>query len=58
MEARVSEAEDLLARYLQAQEDKDLDALVSCWHPDVEVCTRCGRIATGAVWIPTAGNGS
>jgi ketosteroid isomerase-like protein len=37
MEARVSEAEDLLARYLQAQQDKDLDALVSCWHPDVEV---------------------
>lgn len=33
----MSDAEDLLARYLQAQQDKDLDALVSCWHPDVEV---------------------
>jgi ketosteroid isomerase-like protein len=27
----------VLQRYLKAQEDKDLDALVSCWHPDVEV---------------------
>lgn len=32
-----SEAEALLARYLQAQADHDLDALVSCWHPDVEI---------------------
>lgn len=33
----MSEAEELLARYLKAQQDKDLEALVSCWHPDVEV---------------------
>jgi YVTN family beta-propeller protein len=33
----VSEAEELLARYLKAQQDKDLEALMSCWHPDVEV---------------------
>jgi len=33
----VSEAEALLRRYLKAQEDKDLDALVACWHPEVEV---------------------
>jgi ketosteroid isomerase-like protein len=26
----------ILRRYLQAQEDKDLEALVSCWHPDIE----------------------
>jgi ketosteroid isomerase-like protein len=33
----VSDAEALLRRYLKAQEDKDLDALVSCWHPDIEI---------------------
>jgi ketosteroid isomerase-like protein len=33
----VSEAEALLQRYLKAQADKDLDALVSCWHPDVYI---------------------
>jgi ketosteroid isomerase-like protein len=33
----VSDAEALLRRYLKAQEDKDLDALVSCWHPEVEI---------------------
>ena len=31
------DAESVLRRYLEAQEDKDLEALVSCWHPDVEV---------------------
>jgi ketosteroid isomerase-like protein len=31
------DAEPVLRRYLKAQEDKDLEALVSCWHPDVEV---------------------
>jgi ketosteroid isomerase-like protein len=33
----VTEAEAVLRRYLRAQEEKDLDVLVSCWHPDVEV---------------------
>jgi hypothetical protein len=33
----VTQAEDLLRRYLKAQDDKDLDALVSCWHPDVQI---------------------
>jgi len=33
----MSEAEDLLTRYLAAQRDKNLDALVSCWHPDVQI---------------------
>jgi hypothetical protein len=33
----VTEAEELLQRYLKAQEDHHLDDLVSCWHPDVEV---------------------
>jgi ketosteroid isomerase-like protein len=33
----VDDASALLERYLKAQEDKDLDALVSCWHTDVEV---------------------
>jgi len=33
----MSDAESLLERYLQAQEDHDLDALVSCWHPEVQV---------------------
>src|SRR6516162_6714567 len=32
----MDDAEAVLARYLKAQEDKDLDALVSCWHPDIE----------------------
>ncbi len=31
------DAAAVLRRYLQAQTDKDLDALVSCWDPDVEV---------------------
>jgi ketosteroid isomerase-like protein len=33
----MTQAEVLLDRYLKAQRDKDLDALVSCWHPEVEV---------------------
>lgn len=33
----MSEAEALLRRYLAAQADKDLDALVACWHPEVQV---------------------
>jgi limonene-1,2-epoxide hydrolase len=33
----MTQAEALLDRYLQAQRDKDLDALVSCWHPAVEI---------------------
>ena len=33
----MSEAETLLQRYLKAQADKDLDALVSCWHPEVQI---------------------
>jgi hypothetical protein len=33
----MSEAEDVLQRYLKAQEDGDLEALVACWHPDVEI---------------------
>ncbi|HEY7106197.1 MAG TPA: nuclear transport factor 2 family protein [Acidimicrobiia bacterium] len=35
--SEASGAEAVLRRYLQAQADKDLDALVSCWAPDVEV---------------------
>jgi ketosteroid isomerase-like protein len=31
------DAEMVLRRYLKAQEDKDLEALMSCWHFDVEV---------------------
>jgi ketosteroid isomerase-like protein len=31
------DAETVLRRYLKAQEDKDLEALMSCWHSDVEV---------------------
>jgi len=31
------QARTVLRRYLKAQADKDLEALVSCWHPDVEV---------------------
>lgn len=33
----MSQAEEVLERYLAAQRDKDLDALVGCWHPEVEV---------------------
>jgi ketosteroid isomerase-like protein len=33
----MSEAQDLLTRYLKAQADKNLDALVACWHPDVQI---------------------
>ena len=33
----MSEADDLLRRYLEAQQEKDLDALVSCWHPEVQI---------------------
>jgi ketosteroid isomerase-like protein len=32
----VDDASAVLRRYLKAQEDKDLEALVSCWHPGVE----------------------
>jgi ketosteroid isomerase-like protein len=31
------DANSVLRRYLRAQEEKDLDALASCWHADVEV---------------------
>jgi hypothetical protein len=34
---QVDEASEVLQRYMNAKEDKDLDALVSCWHPDIEV---------------------
>jgi limonene-1,2-epoxide hydrolase len=30
-------AEACLQRYIKAQEDFDLETLVSCWHPDVEI---------------------
>jgi hypothetical protein len=33
----VDEASEVLQRYMKAKEDRDLDALVSCWHPDIEV---------------------
>jgi limonene-1,2-epoxide hydrolase len=33
----MSEAEEVLRRYLKAQEDMDIEALVSCWHPEVEI---------------------
>ncbi len=33
----MEDATAVLERYLKAQRDKDLDALVSCWHPTVEV---------------------
>lgn len=33
----MTEAEELLARYLKAQEEHNLDDLVSCWHPDVQM---------------------
>jgi hypothetical protein len=32
----MSDAQDVLDRYLRAQRDKDLDALVSCWADDIE----------------------
>jgi hypothetical protein len=32
----MSDAEDVLRRYVQAKEDRDLEALVACWHPDIE----------------------
>jgi limonene-1,2-epoxide hydrolase len=32
----VDDASAVLSRYLKAQEDKDLEALVSCWHASVE----------------------
>src|SRR5262245_43680411 len=32
----MSEAQDVLDRYLRAQEEKDLEALVSCWADDIE----------------------
>src|SRR5262249_7660116 len=31
-----NDAATVLQIYLKAQQDKDLDALVSCWHPDVQ----------------------
>jgi ketosteroid isomerase-like protein len=30
------DAAAVLQRYLKAQQEKDLDALVSCWHEDIE----------------------
>jgi ketosteroid isomerase-like protein len=33
----MNEAEELLKRYLKAQQDHNLDDLLSCWHPEVEV---------------------
>jgi ketosteroid isomerase-like protein len=33
----MDDAAAVLERYLHAQQNKDLDALVACWHPDVEV---------------------
>jgi ketosteroid isomerase-like protein len=33
----MTQAEQLLQRYLRAQADKNLDDLVSCWHPDVQI---------------------
>ena len=32
----MDDASAVLRRYLKAQEDKDLEALVSCWHASVE----------------------
>ena len=32
----MTEAEEVLQRYLKAQEDKDLEALVGCWADDIE----------------------
>ncbi len=32
----MDDAQEVLARYLKAQQDKDLEALVSCWHADIE----------------------
>ena len=32
----MSDAQDVLDRYLRAQEEKDLEALVSCWADDIE----------------------
>jgi ketosteroid isomerase-like protein len=32
----MDDAADVLARYLSAQENKDLDALVACWDPEIE----------------------
>jgi predicted DNA-binding transcriptional regulator YafY/ketosteroid isomerase-like protein len=34
---RMDDATAVLEKYLRAQSEKDLDALVSCWHPAVEV---------------------
>jgi hypothetical protein len=33
----MDDAPAVLEKYLKAQREKDLDALVSCWHPAVEV---------------------
>jgi len=33
----VGDASDVLQSYIRAKSARDLDALVSCWHPDVEV---------------------
>jgi ketosteroid isomerase-like protein len=33
----MDDAAPVLDKYLKAQREKDLDALVSCWHPRVEV---------------------
>ena len=32
----MEDAAQVLDRYLRAQREKDLDALVSCWHQDIE----------------------
>ena len=32
----MSDAEEVLQRYLDAQDRKDFDALVSCWHDEIE----------------------
>jgi ketosteroid isomerase-like protein len=33
----MDDAAAVLEKYLKAQDEKDLDALVSCWHSDIEV---------------------
>ena len=32
----MNDAAQVLARYLEAQEKRDLELLCSCWHPDIE----------------------
>jgi limonene-1,2-epoxide hydrolase len=33
---QMDDATAVMRRWVKAQEEKDLDALVSCWHPDVD----------------------